>query len=769
MDDDGLILNFAPAEEGVVANTPKNTKVTGGSWKERRNLKLKLQGRERKPGSGVNSIRVKNEKFDKLKAEADRMMAEHEGGNKKKSFDRRRDNDRKPAKKFDADKEPDSKKRESETPLGISGKKAKFAESSGARGGNNNSYVSSLFTSNKASETLKETTGSQTAYTPSNAPLRDSSTFAGLGLNEKLVTHLTGSMRYLAPTKVQRAVAPEMLTSATDLFVKAQTGSGKTLAFVLPIVEKLMAEAEQINRQSGLFALILTPTRELASQIYSVLESLLRCHHHIVPGIVVGGEKKKSEKARIRKGVNIMVATPGRLADHLENTSSFDISQVRWLVLDEGDRLVELGFQETITKITDQLSRSSKVMDTMHKWPGLPTRRVNVLCSATMPEDVKKLGNTVLNNPKMISLDRESTDTSNATAPDQLIQKVMVVPPKLRLVTLSAVLKNVTKQRGEAVSRTIVFFSCSDSVNFHFEVFARGGKALRRKQKETQVTEKNEKDEKDDKAKEDTPESCVSTAPEISKDAIVYRLHGSLSQQLRTSTLQQFVQNEGENEGKHLVLFCTDVASRGLDLPDISHVVEYDPPFALDDHLHRIGRTARAGKKGEATLFLLPGEEEGYVEGKLRTVHPKQGSLRIVGYEKGLEAAFADESAEPASKTDPKAKNGKWDIQATTWHLEVERWLLEDSAALERALHAFVSHIRAYATHLAAERMYFNVKLLHLGHLAKSFGLRETPKKLGRQSGQVNELTHKKKEDPRKKMLRMARLAEKSNTSEFNY
>lgn len=764
MDDDGLILNFAPVEEGVVAETPKNTKVTGGSWKERRNLKLKLQGRERKPGSGVNGIQVTNDKFGKLKAQADRMMDEQEGGKKKRSFEKRGGNERK-TDKSDAHKKPDSKKRLPETPLGISGKKAKFAETSGAQGGNNNSYVSSLFTSNKQSESLKETTGSHTEYTPSNAPLQDSSTFAGLGLNEKLVTHLTGSMRYLAPTKVQRAVAPEMLSSPTDLFVKAQTGSGKTLAFVLPIVEKLMTESNQINRQSGLFALILTPTRELASQIYSVLESLLRCHHQIVPGIVVGGEKKKSEKARIRKGVNIMVATPGRLADHLENTSSFDISQVRWLVLDEGDRLVELGFQETITKITDQLSRSSKVMDTMHKWPGLPTRRVNVLCSATMPEDVKKLGSTVLNNPKMISLDRESSDTSNASAPDQLIQKVMVVPPKLRLVTLSAVLKNISSQREKGVTRTIVFFSCSDSVNFHFEVLSRGGRAIRRKQKEAQ---ESDNDDNDGKEKDDLPESCVSTAPQISKNTNVFRLHGSLSQQLRTSTLQQFVQNEGENEGRHLVLFCTDVASRGLDLPDISHVVEYDPPFSLDDHLHRIGRTARAGKKGEATLFLLPGEEEGYVDGKLRTVHPKQGSLRIVGYEKALEDAFADKTAEPASKTDPKAKKGKWDIQATTWHLEVERWLLEDSAALERALHAFVSHIRAYATHLSAERMYFNVKLLHLGHLAKSFGLRETPKKLGRQSGLSNEHS-KKKEDPRKKMLRIARLTEKANTSEFNY
>lgn len=752
MEDDGLILNFATEDAPSVPQ--KASKVTGGTWKERRNLKLKLQGRERKPGSGVNNIEIDNIRTDRLKEKAEQMMAEQYPQKKSTKTDFRK-KDRKPAESAESTKRPSSE------PMGITSKKVKFSETSGENGGKNNSYVSSLFTSNKGSEILKESTGSLTSYSASNAPLQDDSTFAGLGLNDRLVTHLTGPMRYMAPTKVQRAVIPQMVRTQEDLFVKAQTGSGKTLAFVLPIIHRLMSESETISRKSGLFALILTPTRELASQIYSVLESLLRCHHHIVPGIVVGGEKKKSEKARIRKGVNVLVATPGRLADHLENTESLDVSQVRWLVLDEGDRLVELGFHETISKITDQLARTSKAMDTMHKWPGLPTRRVNVLCSATMPEDVKKLGSTVLNNPQMISVDREDTSNTNATAPDQLVQKVMVVPPKLRLVTLSAVLKNISHKRDGA-TRTIVFFSCSDSVNFHFEVFSRGGSPISRKRKESDEEKKG-----DDKEDEQKTESCASSAPQIADKTAIFRLHGSLSQQLRTSTLQQFTEENGENEGKHLILFCTDVASRGLDLPNIAHVVEYDPPFAIDDHLHRIGRSARVGKKGEAILFLLPGEEEGYVEGKLRVVHPKQGSLRITNYEKVLQEAFAEDS-EPVTKTDAKAKQGKWDIHATTWHLEVERWLLEDSAALERALHAFVSHIRAYATHLSSERSFFNVKLLHLGHLAKAFGLRETPKKLGRSSGQ-NDAPAKKKEDPRKKMLRMARMAEKASSSEFNY
>lgn len=661
MEDDGLLLNFA-APTGPVK--PK-IEVVGGSWKDRQAYRIS----QRKPrGLGSNSIAVKTRPAPRASG---------------------RDLKDEPKKRTASDSRATKKPR--------TGKPNPQPHSE--------TQVSSLFTSNMASTTAE--TVDETLYTPSNAPLNDSGS-SGFGVNPRLCAHLA-LMKYEAPTKVQRAVIPRMAADA-DLFVKAQTGSGKTLAFLLPIVERLSHLT--IERLLGLYALILTPTRELATQIYSVLELLLRCHHHIVPGIVVGGEKKKSEKARLRKGVNVLVATPGRLADHLESTKVLNVSKVRWLVLDEGDRLVELGFHDTICQITDKLESSFSEK-------GLPLRRVNVLCSATMPADVEKLGTTVLSSPEMVSVD----DT--ATAPDQLVQRVMVVPPKLRLVTLAAVLKQISNK--ESHSRSIVFFSCSDSVNFHFDVFTRG-----------------HSDE----------ELYVLAAPQIADNASVFRLHGSLTQQLRTLVMKRFVETE---EG-HSVLFCTDVASRGLDLPNIANVVEYDPPFSLDDHLHRIGRSARAGAQGEAALFLLPGAEEGYVK-KLEEVHPKRGSLRVVNYEAVLTAAFA---ADNTTKSDPKAKEGKWDIHATTWHLNVERWLLEDAHSLKKASQAFTSHVRAYATHLLAEKIYFNVKTLHLGHLAKSFGLRETPSALGKSNA-------KKKEDPRKKLLKAARRAERSAAAEFNY
>ncbi|EGV60695.1 ATP-dependent RNA helicase dbp7 [Yamadazyma tenuis] len=750
-EDDGLLLNFAVDSGAPAKKARGSVKVTGGRWKDRRKMQLTMSGRGRNEKkshtrtSGVNSIEVPNARTKRTTAD--------------------------PREANGSGTAPDHLQAQHEERI----KRIKFSEGKGEFGGKNNSYVSSLFTSNTKSSVLEESKKDEekedVTYLPSNAPLKDATTFEGLGLNPKLVSHLTETLRFKNPTKVQRSTIPSLLFAKSDLFIKAQTGSGKTLAFLLPIFHKLMQEDKhKITRESGVFAMILAPTRELATQIYSVLETLSRCHHQIVPGIVIGGEKKKSEKARLRKGVNILVGTPGRLADHIENTQVLNLSQLRWLILDEGDRLVELGFEETISKITNQITKTSEIHHTAPKWQGLPTKRVNVLCSATMQENVEKLGSILLDNPEMITVDSkraiegtvifndddveetETEDTSqNMTAPDQLTQNVLIVPPKLRLVTLNAMFKNFTHDRQVDHLRTMVFFTCSDSVNYHFDVFTRGGKPLSK-----------HKEGSEDDAEEF--EYSIATAPLISSDTAVFKLHGSMTQQERTSTLQGFVKDSSVY--KHSILFCTDVASRGLDLPNISEVVEYDPPFSIEDHLHRIGRSARVGNEGSASIFLLPGIEETYIDAKLSIVHPK-GSLKIEGYEKLLKKAY--------SEPDSAKGRGKWDIHATTWHLNIERWILEDSGVHDKATLAFTSHIRAYATHLSSERNFFNVKELHLGHLAKAFGLRENPKKLGRSfgnnqskdSGDKSKRTRKL--DPRQKMLHMARMAVKASSSEFNY
>jgi len=172
--------------------------------------------------------------------------------------------------------------------------------------------------------------------------------------------------------------------------VKAQTGSGKTLAYLIPMVQKLQESTQQTNnfkRAEGTQALILAPTRELSLQIFDVLKQILKPFHWIVPGIVIGGEKRKSEKARLRKGVNILIATPGRLLDHLNNTACFKYDNIKWLILDEADRLLDLGFERDIKNIITIIDKAQT------------TTRQSALISATLREGVKRLATISLNNP----------------------------------------------------------------------------------------------------------------------------------------------------------------------------------------------------------------------------------------------------------------------------------------------------------------------------------------------------------------------------------
>jgi ATP-dependent RNA helicase DDX31/DBP7 len=531
---------------------------------------------------------------------------------------------------------------------------------------------------------------------------------------------LSTKMDMKAPTAIQKASIQQMIKDDSDAFIQAETGSGKTLAYLLPIVDRILAMSSgdvKIHRDSGLFAVVLAPTRELCKQIATVLEKLLRCAPWIVGTTVIGGEGKQSEKARLRKGVNILIATPGRLADHLDNTEVLNVSTVRWLVLDEGDRLMELGFEEEIKGIVDKIGRRNVAMEKRAglDLSALPSRRVTILCSATMKMNVQRLGEISLKDAVHIQADPSEEEAAKDkaegkegdekafSAPAQLKQAYAIVPAKMRLVTLAAILKRAFARR-ESVMKAIVFISCADSVDFHFSLFSRPIEA---------TTEDGE-----------TPvEPVTITKTELTKDTIahgsafssstnsviLHKLHGSLAQNIRTATLKAFTEST-----EPCVMICTDVASRGLDLPNVDYVIEYDPPFSADDHLHRVGRTARAGKDGRALIFLMPGEEEEYV------------SILASGYRDGKKSLTAN-TAEDLLRKGFGGTGREWEDRATGWQLDVERWAQESPKYLEMARRGYQSHIRAYATHVATERHIFNMQTLHLGHLAKAFALRDKP------------------------------------------
>jgi ATP-dependent RNA helicase DDX31/DBP7 len=582
--------------------------------------------------------------------------------------------------------------------------------------------VSSLFTFNPSSKTkFEEPEEVVEPAKPSNAPLTDEmATFVNLGLSRRLAAHLSTKMDMKAPTAIQKAAITQMIKDDSDAFIQAETGSGKTLAYLLPIVERLLAMSKddvQVHRDSGLFAIVLAPTRELCKQIAGVLERLLRCAPWIVGTTVIGGESKQSEKARLRKGVNILIATPGRLSDHLENTEVLKVNHVRWLVLDEGDRLMELGFEEEIKGIVDRIRRRSLQVETTNGLDitALPSRRITVLCSATMKMNVQRLGEISLTDAIHIQADPADEDVSKKlpagkevdnnrfSAPAQLKQAYAVVPAKLRLVTLASILKRAFARRG-SVMKAIVFISCADSVDFHFAMFSRPPPPPTEGEEPVIVRPELPQGE--------LTKDTIAHGTTFSSDTnsvVLHRLHGSLAQNVRTATLKAFTTST-----EPCVLICTDVASRGLDLPNVDYVIEYDPPFSAEDHLHRVGRTARAGREGRALIFLLPGEEEEYI------------SVLASGYKEGKKA-LAHNTADDLLRKGFGGTGREWEERATEWQLEVERWTQDSPKYLEMARRGYQSHIRAYATHVANERHIFNMQTLHLGHLAKAFALRDKP------------------------------------------
>ncbi|WVW78317.1 hypothetical protein I302_100271 [Kwoniella bestiolae CBS 10118] len=670
-------------------------------------------------------------------------------------------------------------------------------------------FISSLFTADPLPAPSSSSQPAQPVGAPSNAPLvSDTSTFAGLGMDPLLVRHLKTKMHVDNPTGIQRSCLPYMLSSPLDpdqnedtskpirdVLIQAQTGSGKTLSYLLPIIQTLLplSKLSYIDRSIGTLAIILAPTRELAQQISKVVEQLISMSlsldeeddrqftRWLVSGLLTGGSTRTHEKARLRKGLPILVSTPGRLLDHLQNTSSFQCAKTMFLVLDEADRLMDLGFEETIKGILKALEGRRKNEINIEKeldeegggsmrWNFWNRGRTNVLCSATVDPKVEKLSGMALRDPIVfrsnpekdgekkdkdkdqdgavqaaieeagaIVIPAESED--KFTPPSQLSQKYVVIPTKLRLVALVALLRSLiasaAKVDTERGTKIIVFLSSTDSVDFHWKLLGgvqMGDNAPAQEDDEDEEDGNESTDEvngesskpkaKSAKKKSNKPsdsELITLTSP-LFPNTTLHRLHGSLPLRTRMASLKSFAGSSAQPS----VLFATSVASRGLDLPLVRAVIQYDLPTegGANEYVHRVGRTARAGKGGEAWAFISQNESEWvpWVENKMGHAEGKGGvKLQQVGVEDVLRKGFG-------------GKGYEFENRATDVQLGFERWVLDGDLNATLARKAYSSFIRAYSTHPLEEKKFFHIKSIHLGHLAKSFALREAPGQLSSSS-----------------------------------
>lgn len=345
--------------------------------------------------------------------------------------------------------------------------------------------------------------------------------------------------KYTLPTPIQTEAIPHLL-QGRDLLGCAQTGTGKTAAFALPILQRL-AKRQEKPRPKEVRALILTPTRELALQIEESFRTYGR-YLKFNQTVVFGGVSPKAQIRALSRGVDILVATPGRLLD-LFNQGCLRMDKIDVFVLDEADQMLDMGFLPDVKKIVG----------------AIPTTRQTVMFSATLPDDIVRLTHKFLNNPIKISV------APPASTVDKVDQRILFVDRENKSALLASILED------ESVYRALVFTRTKHGAN-------RLAKIL--------------------------------TKMRIRTEAI----HGNKSQSARMQALNKF------RSGHVRVLVATDVASRGLDVDDITHVINYELPKEAESYVHRIGRTARAGARGIALSFC-DAEERGYLRMIERTIN----------------------------------------------------------------------------------------------------------------------------------------------------
>jgi ATP-dependent RNA helicase DDX31/DBP7 len=576
----------------------------------------------------------------------------------------------------------------------------------------------------------------------------DTSEWSNFPLHERLVSTLQSSGFDLQrPTVIQTKSIPAFFQDKQlhNILIHSETGSGKTLAYLLPILQSLSVdknnELRKVDRaQAGTRCIILCPTRELAVQTLQVAERLCsKSFNWLVPGCLFGEEKRKSEKARIRKGLPIVIATPGRLLDHLSRTESLLLAlkgKLEWLVLDEADRLLDMGLGEQVKQIVQRIRANQPGSGR----DGITWR--SVLVSATVTQEVERMAEEVLlGGDRSWKRVRASTDDTTRTpkddsqltdsTPRQLAQFHMTVSAKLRLAALIAFLA----QRVDKSERTVVFMSTCASVDFYHALLEAVSPIL------------GNDDEED-------------ATGIFGNQCSIFKLHGNVPHGERQHVLRRFTKDGGDK--KHgAILLATDVAARGLNLPNVDWIVQYDPPSEVSDYVHRAGRVARAGKAGHSLIFLLPSESLFLDVLKHRGVN----KLNALSLTSALNAAaiickaltsqgFDRSSGGLGQSNNSSSRSGEAfcsEIQHTLEDCIVQediRAKAERKAAarqrrgsekpeavignlMELAQNAFLSHLRAYPTREKTVRQIFSAKALHLGHVARSFALREPPKKLG--------------------------------------
>ena len=404
--------------------------------------------------------------------------------------------------------------------------------------------------------------------------------FTDLNLSPKVLKAVE-EVGYETPTPIQAGAIPAAL-EGKDVLGIAQTGTGKTASFTLPMINALARGRARARMPRSL---VLCPTRELAAQVAENFDAYSK-YVKLTKALLIGGVSFKEQDALIDKGVDVLIATPGRLLDHFERGKLL-LTGVQIMVVDEADRMLDMGFIPDIERIFSLV----------------PFTRQTLFFSATMASEIERITNTFLSNPTKVEVARP------ATASETITQGVVMFRASRKdrnAKEKRELLRALIDAEGEACSNAIVFCNRKTEVDIVAKSLTKHG---------------------------------YNAAP----------IHGDLDQSQRMRTLDSF------RDGSLRFLVASDVAARGLDIPDVSHVFNYDVPSHSEDYVHRIGRTGRAGKSGKA-IMICAGNDAKYLDGieKLleKPVPPLDNPLKSKETEATPEKAPAPEAKEPAPKVE---------------------------------------------------------------------------------------------------------------------
>ena len=610
-------------------------------------------------------------------------------------------------------------------------------------------------------------------------------TFDDLKINPYLKRALNKN-NYNTMTKIQKKAIP-ILLEHKNVIVKSETGSGKTLAYIIPLYQNLIEinEINKISRKDGIYSIIFSPTHELCLQIEKTFEKLKSCCINVVFGTMMGGQKIDTEKKKLRKGINIIITTPGRLLYHLRNSGNLNFDKLKTIIIDEADLMLDMGFEKDIKECFKLIIKKSDNEffsdEDIELNPDLFKKFKIYLISATIDNRIRKMSSYFMKGFKAVGFEKEddnnkkeenkgeknikqidkvndNEDNNNEEKTfinhnnylsslklQNITQYYSCIYDEYKLVHLLAFLYNNIQKKA------IIFVSTCDLCEYLSKLISEIQIDLNYNPVINTIKSSKEKSK---------PKSSEKYINLFSQKT--YKLHGKMKHDERKIVFNEF---NLDNTG---ILIATDVASRGLDFQEVDWIIHYDINPDIKEYVNRIGRTARIDNIGNSILFLMKNEmkllDTCYISVKNNLNEMKNSDILINFMnninknilEKKLEENFSENKTEIEDALDEnEIYRKKYGNILNILIRSIKNFVFNDKNNLILARKAFKSEVRAYVTFFKYGKDVFNVNMLNLTRISRSFGLykESLSMKVGDDQVNVNYQTDRKEKFTQKKFL----------------